>query len=185
MDTTALLLLATRSVQPPDWSLTDTSTNANANNGTQLLTKAWTIPAYDALAGTVYEIEVPFSGTVENTHTLGFVPNFNGSSVATSGGDTLSATFFGAATAFTGIVTLIVQILTTGTGGTCNFFIDGGLGQNAPQVSGTATFLTSQATGHAIDTTSSNTIAVNSVWGGSTAGQTVTGRGSTFTRRGR
>lgn len=187
MDTAALLLLATRSVQPPAWSLTDTSTNANANNGTQLLTKAWTIPAYDALAGTVYEIEVPYSGTFE-TATLGFKPNLNGTAEATSGGDTIGSGFFTAGTGFDGTVKLKMVVTAVGSSGTVNLFLDGGIGNNGTRSSGTnsvATYLSSQATAIAFNTTVSNTLAVDSVWGSSVASQSVTGFGSTFTRRGR
>lgn len=187
MDTTALLLLATRSVQPPAWSLTDTSSNTNANNGTQLLTKNWTIPAYDAQAGTVYEIEAPYNGTFEN-QTLGFKPNLSGVAQATSGGDTIGGGFFSSGTGFDGTVRLKMVVTAIGSSGTVNLFINGGIGNSGTRSSGTNNlnaYLSSQATAVAFNTTVSNTLSIDSVWGGSTASQTVTGHGSTFTRRGR
>lgn len=168
------------------WCQSDTGTYANSNNGTQPLTASWSIPAGDAAAGSVYEIEVPFNGTFE-TQTLGFKPYLNGSAPATSGGDTIGGAFFTSGQGFAGTVKLRMQVITAGASGTVNFFVTGGLGVNAARSSGSNTndaFLSSQATGAAFNTTVANTIAVASAWGGSASGQAVTGRGSTLTRKG-
>lgn len=187
MDTTALLLLATQSVQPRVWALTSTTPQTNANNGTQLLSNTWTIPAYDALAGTTYEIEVAYNGTFEN-QTLGFKPSLNGSTVTTSGGDTIGSGFFTTGAGFDGTVKLKMMVTAVGSSGTVNLFISGGIGNSGARSSGTnslSAFLSSQATAVAFNTTVSNTLAIDSVWGGSTASQTVSGHGSTFSRWGR
>ena len=165
---------------------TDISTNTNANNGTQLLSVNWTIPAGDAQVGTVYEIEVPFNGTFE-TATLGFKPNLSGVTQTTSGGDTVGGAFFSAGQGFQGTVRLKMVVKTIGGAGTVDLFIDGGLGFNGNRSSGTNnndTTLNSQSIAMAFNTTISNTLSVNSVWGASVASQTITGRGSKFTRSG-
>ena len=161
---------------------TDTSDNVNANNGTQGLTIQYTIPANDAAIGTTYEIEVPFNGVLEASG-LAFKPALNTASVVTSLGDGVAGGFLGAGTGVTGWVKLIARIKTLGVAGTVDYFIEGGIGQNALH-SSNSEVLSSQSTGMPINTTVSNTLRVNSVWSAAVAGQTVSGHGSVFTRKG-
>lgn len=164
----------------------DNTVDTNANNGTQPATMQWPIPINDAKVGTVYEIETPFNGTFE-TATLGFKPSLNGAAQVTSGGDTIGAAFFAAGIGFAGQVKLKMTVLTTGPTGTVNLFIEGGIGQNTSRASGANNnnaYLSSQATGVAFNTTVANTIAIDSVWGAAVAAQTVSSRGSVFTRKG-
>jgi hypothetical protein len=161
----------------------DTSDNANNNAATQALTAQFTIPAGDAHIGAVYEIEVPFNGVFQASG-LSFKPALNTTSVVTSLGDGVNAALLGAGVGFTGWVRLIMRVKTVGAGGTVDYFIEGGLGQNAQHTATNSAILSSQSTGMPFDTTSSNTLRVNSVWTAAVAGQAVTGHGSTFTRKG-
>jgi len=165
---------------------TDTTAKTNANNGTQLMTVAWAIPANDAVVGTIYEVEAEFNGTFE-TATLGFKPNLSGTVETTSGGDTIGGGFFSAGQAFSGHITLKAMITTAGSSGKVSLFIDGGIGINANRSSGSNNnnaYLSSQSTSVAFDTTSAQTIAISSVWGSSVASQTVSCGGSQLTRKG-
>lgn len=165
----------------------DNTDDTNANNGTQPCTEQWPIPANDAQAGTVYEVETPYNGTFE-TSSIGFKPRLNGSGVTTSGGDTTGPSFFPTAgTSFAGNVRVRMIVRTTGASGTADFFVEGGIGINGNRSSGSNNnngYLSSQATTVALDTTVANTLGINSVWGASVASQTVVCHGSVFTRKG-
>jgi hypothetical protein len=161
---------------------TDTSDNANANNGTQGLTIQYTIPANDAAIGTTYEIEVPFNGVLEASG-LAFKPALNTVSVVTSVGDGVAGGFLAAGAGVTGWVKLMMRVMTLGVAGTVDYFIEGGIGQNALHASNSEV-LSSQSTGMPFNTQIPNTLRVNSVWSAAVAGQTVTGHGSVFTRKG-
>lgn len=161
---------------------TDNTDNANANAGTQGLTAAYIIPIADASIGTVYEIEVPFNGVLQASG-LAFKPALNGASVVTSLGDGAAAGFLGAGAGVTGWVKLIMRVKTLGVAGTVDYFIEGGIGQNALHA-GNSEVLSSQSTGMPFNSTVANTLRVNSVWSAAVAGQTVTGHGSVFTRKG-
>lgn len=169
----------------PDISQVDTTVDTNANNGTQPMTQTWAIPALDPQVGTVYEIETTFNGTFQSA-TLGFKPRLSANpTMVTSGGDVIANTFFGAGAGFAGHVRLKMIVTATGAGGTADFFINGGVGNNGNRSPGVnEAYLSSQATGVAIDTTAANTLVIVSVWGSNVAGQTVVSHGSTFTRKG-
>jgi hypothetical protein len=170
-----------------DFSQTDAATHSNSNAGTQLLTKAWTIDANDASVGTVYEILVPFNAQYES-ETIQLRPQLNGSNTSgDSGGDITGSASWSAGAGLTGWARLFVQIITTGTGGTANFFWEAHLGLNSTRSTGTNTNfmnLSAQNTGVTFNTTVSNTISLVSIFGASAASQFVTGEGSTFTRKG-
>jgi hypothetical protein len=166
---------------------TSTASHTNANATVQLLSATWTIPANDAQVGTLYEIWVPFSFTSATTtlETLGFKPYLNAAQVTTSNGDVIGATAQVANTVYSGKVRCTLQLLTTGTSGTANVFIEGGYAQAGNlQASGSSNFLSSQATGITFNTTVSNTLAIVSVYTTASTGQTITGTGSKFTREG-
>lgn len=162
-----------------------TATFTNANNGAQFMA-GFTIPANDAQVGAIYEIETPFNGTFEN-QTLAFKPYLGNTPITTSNGDTIGSGFFSAGIGFTGNIRLRVQIMSLGSGGTVNYFVDGAIGNAGNRASGinsAATVLNSQSTNSPMDTTIAQTISIASVWGGSTVGQTITARGFKFTRSG-
>jgi hypothetical protein len=165
----------------------------NANNGTQPLSAAWSIPAYDAQVGSTYELWLPFSGQNGSaaTSALGFKPYLNGAAVTTSGGDTVGASLlnlYGAAPAgWTGKVHVTLVVVTTGGGGTADIYVEGcivGLGNIQGSTSQSSTPFSSQATGVAFNTTGSNTLAAAAVWTTGETGQTVTSPLSTLTRKG-
>lgn len=172
-----------------DLTQSDDTTITNTNNGTVVSTAAWEIPANDAQVGTKYVIEAEFSGesAAASPQLLGFKPYLSGAVVTTSNGDTIGGTALPVSTGFTAKIKCTVKVLSKGTGGTCNIFIEGGYAQEANIQAGSGTnfgFFSSQATGHAINTTVNNTISIATVWGAGSPGQTVTGLGSTFTRKG-
>ena len=173
----------------PDFTQTDITIDTNANlTGPNPATMQWSIPANDAQIGTAYIIESEFNFTTGSTaETFGFKPSFNGAAVTTSNGDIIGSTALAVSTGYTGEVRCILKIRTTGTAGTADVYIKGGVALEG-NLQGTVDtwFLSSQATAIAINTTIANTIAIDSVWGGNPSGsaQTVSNRGSTFTRRG-
>ncbi len=172
-------------VMPPDLSLTDNTVLSNANNGTALVTKAWSIPANDANVGTVYEVETDFSGTFE-AQAGGLTGDLNATALVMSSGGLFGGTWLAAGTAFTGTVKVRYRILTTGTAGTCDVFLSGSGGGQANRSTGNANIgnINCLLTGQAINTTVANTIGLYWDWAVPTAGQTVTVYGSTYTRKG-
>jgi hypothetical protein len=160
---------------------------SNPNNGTQPITSAWSIPA-NAPAGSSYEIWVPFSAATATAgpQSLGLKPYLNAAVVTTSGGDVIGGTAIAAATGFTGDLRCTLVVTATGAAGTADIYIKGGyttFGANI-QATGSSNYISSQATGVALNTTVANTIAVAAVWGASSAGQTIATVLSRFTRKG-
>jgi hypothetical protein len=166
---------------------TDTTTYTNANNATQPMTFEWIIPANDASVSTSYEVWVPMSGQTATgtTETLGLKPYLDAVVVTTSNGDIIGATAIAANTAFTMKVLCTLVVTTTGAGGTAEIYIDGkyALTSNV-QGSGSTNSLSSQATSVAFDTTVAHTLAIASVWGAASSGQTIGSLANTFTRKG-
>jgi len=173
----------------PDISLFDNTSATNANSATQLATIQWSIPENDAQVGTVYVVEVPLAGKTATSgpQTLGFKPYLGSAVVTTSNGDTIGGTAMAAATGFTAKMRLTMKVRTTGASGTVDIFMEGGYAQESNIQAGSGTnsgFMSSQATGVAFNTTTANTIAIVTVWGASSASQTITSYGSVFTRKG-
>jgi hypothetical protein len=162
----------------------DTSTNTNANGaGATKISAIWTIPANDAQAGTVYELEVPFSARMES-QTLQLGLSIDG---ATSFAvlETIGGAIVSAGTGLLGNIRIRLQILTTGTSGTYNAFVDGVVGQSgANSLFTNRGSLVRQVLSGSINTTVNHTFRINSLWGASNASQTVSGYGSKFTRSG-
>lgn len=165
-------------------SKSDTTTSTNANGSGQLrISAVYTIYPVDMTAGTVYELEVPYAALMEGQQL--------GLSISLDGGPTqyalttIGGAIVGAGDGILGTLKAKIQILTTGTGGTFNAFISG----SVMTAGGTVLYTTSgslagQGLAQAIDTTVSHTVRINSLWNGAAAGQTVSGYGSTFTRKG-
>jgi hypothetical protein len=165
---------------------TDSSTNTNPNGvGATRLSAIYTIPANDLQVGTWWVIEMPYTGTMEATNTLELGLSIDGSSSFTAN-DTISAAIVGAGIGIHGVIRVLLLCTATGSvAGRISAFVDGTIGQGGAS----ATFtnrgaLTGAATGVVLDTTVGHTIRVNSLWGGSTAGQTVSGTGSICYRYG-
>jgi Concanavalin A-like lectin/glucanases superfamily len=172
---------------------TSTASFTNANNGTQPMTAAWTIPAGDAKVGSTYELWVPMAGATATAspQTLSFKPYLNGAllgtspNYGTSNGDSFGSTALAAATGFTVKLRCTLVVTATGTGGTCDIFIEGGYTvESAVQATGSSNFLSSQATGVAFNTTVANTLAVATIWNAVSSAQTIGSVLSTFTRKG-
>lgn len=167
----------------------DVTSRTNANQaGTQNASAVVTIPANDCLvAGTTYEIETEFTGTWQN-QTLAIGHRIDAAAVgAVPQYPVIAAGFFPAAQTFSGYIRTKLRILTTGAGGTCNIFDIGAINQSAANASSAAvggTALLGRQVGIAFDTTVAHTLSIGTLWGGSTAGQTITSYGSSFKRKG-
>lgn len=161
----------------------DTGTYPNANQATvQPLSKAWTVPANDAQAGTVYEIEADWDAL-----TVAGNPLRLGLSVDGAAANLIEASIVPGAVSPNGMVKAKVQVLTTGAGGTVNAFIMGTMTPNATNTTPAASMGfsgTDRAKGVALDTTVAHTLTLHSFWPTSSATQTVSGYGSKFTRSG-
>lgn len=187
MDTTAAYLLATATAMPPSVAWTDISAKTNAGGGTGpvSITAVWTVPPFDAKAGTVYTIEVPFEATMEgNQLTIGLSVN---GAVAYTVAALISGTVVGAGVGLNGVARAIVRMLSQGSAATFNAFITGSCGQNGG-VAGTGAavplFGSSRALGIAFNSTVSNNLRFNASFAAVTTGQSATGYGSQFTRTG-
>ena len=149
------------------------------------LTKTYTIPGGDAQLGTIYEIEVPFSG--QNGTSAGEVLNigvmFDGSftNIVPVGTVVASAVNHGIA----GAVKLRLTTTVNGISGTWIIDMWGVAGDttlNRGNTPGMAVLY-----GHSsksLDLTASHTISVAANWGAAASGQTMSGIGSILTRSG-
>ncbi len=163
---------------------TDTSVNSNANLvGANRLTAIWTIPANDAAAGTVYEIEMPWSCTMEGqSHTLGLSVDGSGTYTAS---DSTGGAIVSAGNGLNGTIRAYLMITATGTSGTYLAWVDGTLREQG----GNALFSNSACMGQtpvtgSLNTTVSHNVRINSTWSAAATGQTVSGYGSVLTRKG-
>ena len=159
----------------------DLTTNTNNNNVTQPITKSWAIPANDAQAGSVYYIEVPFSGTLQAQQlNIGLIQDGVFVNVVPVG-----AAAFGAGTTIVGTVRATIKILTTGAGGTAQWDFDGTLTNSAiNRTTATGVGLQGRRITNAFDTTVSHTLAIGTNWAVAAAGETISGIGSNFNRMG-
>jgi hypothetical protein len=165
-------------------TLTDTSTNTAGNTATSAtaITAAWTIPANDANVGTVYEIEVPFTGT-EETAVLNLGMLVDGSTntnLVPVAGSAITAGH-----GFAGTVRLRLICTATGSGGTYNLDMKGELQDSSiNRTAATSLTLNGHAGGHSLSTNASHTVAVSAFWGSNVASETISGITSKFTRAG-
>lgn len=186
MDEASVWLLAERSAMPPSACWTDTTTRVNSNQSAATpISVAWTIPAWDALPGTLYEIAVPFTVTMES-QTLQLGLSVDGSS-SFAASDTIGGAIVGAGTGLSGRIRVFLQVLAAGAGGSFSAWVEGVVRQAGVNslFTNSAVLAGPVAASVPLDTTVSHTIQVSSLWGGSAAGQTVSGFGSRLTRRGR
>lgn len=163
----------------------DAGTGTNANvAGAHGISAIWNINSTDMNAGTIFEIEAPFQATMQGQN-LELGLSIDGSATFTVN-DTIGGGIVGAGIIITGIVRVIMQILTTGSSGTFNAFTFGSVGQASVVTSFTnsGSLNGNPAFGGAIDTTIAHNIRINSQWIVSATGQTVSAYGSKFTRSG-
>lgn len=164
----------------PVVSLTDANTTGpiSATSATAI-TKAWSIPANDAVAGTTYRLSTWGSGTQSSTpRTLSF--SVDGFGITNQAGSGYPTSFATASQGFTWNVVAYIQVTATGTATAnvtyiWNSFIKVTGASASQPLSGGGT--TSVGT-----TTSSENINLNAFWGG--AGGSISSLGSTLERIG-
>lgn len=157
-------------------------TNPGTGTGPIQTSAIWTIPK-DLAVGTHYVLEVPFSGTLEgNNVTLGL--SIDGSATYTTSAGILG-TFVGLGVGFVGSIKMHVRCTATGVSGSMLSWVEGGYLQRAavsqPSNSGYLSAAQNTAT---IDTTVTHTFRMNTSFAAITAGQNVSGSGSTLHRYG-
>jgi hypothetical protein len=182
--TVELLLLAVMMGNPaPPLVSTDTGTNTAGNAATSAtaISHAFTIGAFDAQPGTVYEIGIPVTGTWEGTAlTLGAF--FDGTTNVNI--VPLIAGAFTSGHGFAGTVRVKMTCTASGTGGSVNLDMDGTLSDSSVNRGPTTSVTVNGHATHALDTTVSHTLAVSAFWASNTASQTVSGVTSKYTRSG-
>lgn len=164
---------------------TDTTKLTNANGtGAFRISAIYNIADHDSQIGTIYEIEVPFSATMQgNTLELGL--SIDGA-VGFTVNNTISGAIVGAGIGINGNIRVKIQVTAIGSGGFINAFTGGDVNQaSQPTTFANSGGLAGNIAGAvAWDATVAHTIRVNSLWGAANAGQTVSGWGSKFTRSG-
>jgi hypothetical protein len=177
-----LLALLTAGGWHADRSQTDLTTNMLGNSTTAAdLTAAWTVPAYDASAGTVYTIEVPFTGTWES-EILDVGLSLNGTfhNIVPIGG-----AFTVAGDGIAGIIRCRVMCTAAGSSGTIQADVEVSISDSSLNRLPTTTATGSGHLGSlAFSTTAANTVAVAAAWAATATGQTISGITSTLTRKG-
>lgn len=166
-----------------DASRTDSSTNPQTNIVTPsfgIVTKALTISANDAQVGTIYEVEVPFTGVHEGIQLdIGIDVGGVFTNVVP-----LLATWITTGHSFVGSVRMRMTFTATGVGGSANIDFDGTAGDSGVNRGpATSTALNGHTT-LAINTTISHTVAIAVNWASTNASQSFTGFGSIFRRNG-
>lgn len=180
-----LLSLLTAGGWHLDKSQTDLSSNSLGNSTTAAnLTVAWTVPAYDASAGTVYIIETPFTATWEGqVLNVGLALNGTFTNVTPIGGALTTS-----GDAVVGTIRCKLTCTASGSGGTVNADVEVIIGDSTENRLPTTTAAGSgHVAGVAFSTIAANTIAVAAKWtatSGSTPTQGITGITSTLTRKG-
>jgi hypothetical protein len=159
----------------------DLTTNTNNNNVTQPITKSWPIPANDAVAGSVYYIEVPVSGTLQAQQlNIGLLQDGIFVNVVP-----VAAAAFAAGTGIVGTLKATIKILSAGAGGTAQWDFDGTITNGgANRSTATGIGMQGRRITNAFDTTVSHTLAIGAQWAVAAAGETISGFGSNFIRQG-
>lgn len=146
------------------------------------ITSTLTIPANNANVGTCYIIEMPFSGLWEASGALNLQFDLDGTFtnlVPIAAGLAVAGHNYG------GRFILCLEVLTTGAGGTCNIWGDGGVTDTSVSRAGaTSSDLFGINAGHAFDTTVSHTLAIAASFSVSNASQTIQSKGAIFSRKG-
>lgn len=165
----------------------DTGANSSTSSSVTALTKAWSIPAGDAEAGTVYRIRTKLSGNwPAQIGTPYIMVNGTNTAIFPNSG-TYAAGFYTSGDAYVADTELILVIVTNGSGGTARI---GGF-QLWQDVTGHSTpFVTPFDSGGAtldatisINTSSATTMAFGWKWG-ATASHAIASNFSIFTREG-
>jgi hypothetical protein len=145
------------------------------------ITKAWSVPANDAIANSCYRIKAFGNGTWGSTaQQLNFALELGtGIQILTLG---IPSNAFAISTNFNFDVEGEIIVLTTGAGGTVVGKLRVSISSNAVDLTGISPVRT--GTGLAFDTTAAKTFAIQADWASTTGAPTLTCRGSTFERIG-
>jgi hypothetical protein len=168
-----------------DRNMTDVGTHENNNaGGATAITETYTIPANTANSGIIYAIDVPLQIVMEG-ETLQLGLSLNGATAFTAW-DTIGGAIVAAGIGLNGRLTVFAEITGNGTAGTLNAWVTGCVRQVGANVlfNNSAALAGVVQVNVSINTEVANTVCVNSLWGGSAAGQSVIGYGSKFTRSG-
>ena len=161
---------------------TDTGTNTAGNTTPVDISHAYTIPANDASVGTVYEIEVPFTGTWEGT-VLNLGAEFNGSTFVNI--TPVIASAFTTGHGFVGTMRIKFTVTAVGSSGTVNLDLDGTVTDSSVDRGPSTSFtLNGHHSGQTLNTTVSNTVALAAEWVSNAGAPSVAGITSKFTRIG-
>lgn len=164
---------------------TDPTDLTNNNlGGPQRISAIYNIPANDMKAGTVFEIDVPWTCQMQG-QTLQLGLSVDGAA-AFAVSETIGAAIVTPGVGLNGWTKVSVQCQSSGAGGTALLACYGMVRQNASNVlfSNSAVMCARPQDAAAFDTTVAHNIRINTLWGGSAAGQTVTGYGSKCVRLG-
>jgi hypothetical protein len=146
------------------------------------LTRAWPIAAREEAAGTVYKL------TASGRGVWGSVPaqlNFRWLLLGAAGAVSIAAGAFGAGQAFNWALTALVRVTATGTAGTCDTVVQGGLtAATATLTAASSVPVVVTSTKTALDSTVAHTFALQARWLAGGTGGTITCDGSVFERAG-
>jgi hypothetical protein len=169
------------------WYANGTQTDATSHPQTNIVsasfgnvTAAWTIQANDVNVGTIYEVEMPFTGVHEGIQ-LNIGINFAGTFTNVV---PVLASWTTTGHSYVGTVRLKLTFTAKGAGGAANIDIDGTMTDSGAN-RGPATSVTLNGhTSLSIDTTAAHAFAVAVQWASSNASQSLTGLGSVYRRNG-
>jgi hypothetical protein len=142
---------------------------------TQQASKAWSIAANDAKAGTKYRLTTDISGTQGSTQQKLVFQDPNGNAICT-----LTPTFVGVSAAFGCKVIMEVTVITAGASGTCDINI----WAVASGANVTGAVCVGWTTGVTLDTAAAWTLEQQAWWGATTGGPTLTSYQSQYERIG-
>ena len=168
-----------------DRVMTDVGTYDNNNaGGATAITATYQIPAGTANSGIIYAIEVPFR-IVMGGETLQLGLSLNGATAFTAW-DTIGGAIVASGIGLNGRLTVFMEITGGGASGTANAWVTGCVRQIGANVlfDNSAALAGTVMVNVPVNTAVANTICVNSLWGGSSAAQSVTAYGSKFMRSG-
>jgi hypothetical protein len=171
------------------WQANGTQTDATSHPQTNIVTTsfgnvtaAWTIPASDANVGTVYEVEMPFTGVHEGIQ-LNVGINFAGTFTNVA---PVSASWITTGHSYVGSLRLKLTCTATGSSaGAFNVDIDGTAGDSGvARAPATSLALNGHTSLSSVNTTAAHAFAVAVNWNSSNASQSLTGLGSVYRRNG-
>lgn len=144
------------------------------------VTAAWTIAANDVNVGTVYEVEMPFTGVHEGIQ-LNIGVNFAGSFTNVV---PLGAGWITTGHSYVGSLRLKLTFTANGVSGAANVDIDGTIQDSGVNRTPATSMTLNGHTTLSVDTTAAHAFAVAVQWASTNASQSLTGLGSVYRRNG-